>query len=117
MSLVVARMTLYFKKWMIYNTLGKLTKAFTNTPQKKYITRTRPRKHGCVFCFSERNNMEIAIYCPKCKRKVGTHDGRSTIPKVIDCRKCRKRVIYTPENGTVLKDIPKRNTSSGVTFH
>ena len=61
--------------------------------------------------------METAIYCPKCKRKIGTHDGRSTIPKVIDCRKCNKRVVYTPESGTVLKDIPKRNTSSGVTFH
>lgn len=61
--------------------------------------------------------MGIAICCPKCKSKLGTHDGRSTIPKVIDCRKCDKRVVYTPEKGTVLKDIPKRNTSSGVTFH
>lgn len=61
--------------------------------------------------------MEITIYCPLCKRKVGTHDGHSTIPKVIDCRKCRKRVVYNPKSGTSVKDIPMRNSSSGVTFH
>ena len=62
--------------------------------------------------------MADTIYCPKCKRKLGTHDGRSTIPKIIDCRKCNKRVVYHVESGeTEIKDIPQRNCSSGVTFH
>ena len=62
--------------------------------------------------------MTYTIYCPKCKRKLGTHDGRSTIPKIIDCRKCNKRVVYHVDSGeTEIKDIPRRNCSSGVTFH
>ena len=61
--------------------------------------------------------MAKTILCPSCKRKLGTHDGRSTIPKVIDCRKCNKRIVYSPENGIVVRQIPERNSSSGVTFH
>lgn len=62
--------------------------------------------------------MADTIYCPKCKRKLGTHDGRSTIPKIIDCEKCQKRVVYHVDSGeTEIKDIPQRNCSSGVTFH
>lgn len=61
--------------------------------------------------------MAITITCPSCKRKVGTHDGRSTIPKIIDCKRCEKRIVYYPDGLTILKEIPKRNSSSGVTFH
>lgn len=72
----------------------------------------------CVlFVVESRNNMEMSIYCPKCGRKIGTHDGRSTIPKIIDCKKCKKRIIYNPKEGITVKEIPLRNTSSGVTFH
>lgn len=57
------------------------------------------------------------IYCPKCGRKAATWDGRSTIPVIGRCKKCQKRVIYYPDNDeTVIKDIPERNCSSGMTF-
>lgn len=57
------------------------------------------------------------IYCPNCGRRVATYDGRSTINVIAKCRKCQKRVVYYVDSGeTVLKDIPPRNTSSGMTF-
>lgn len=58
------------------------------------------------------------IYCPSCGRKVGTYDGRSTINQIVNCKKCRKRVVYHVGNGvTEIKPIPPRNCSSGVTFY
>lgn len=60
---------------------------------------------------------EKKIYCPKCGRKVGTHDGRSTINKICRCKKCNKRIVYHVDTGeTEIKNIPKRNCSSGMTF-
>jgi endogenous inhibitor of DNA gyrase (YacG/DUF329 family) len=57
------------------------------------------------------------IYCPRCGRKVATHDGRSTMQISIECRKCHKKVVFYPENGkTELKSLPFRATSSGMTF-
>lgn len=57
------------------------------------------------------------IYCPKCGRKVATYDGRSTINVIARCNKCRKRVIYHIDTEkTELKDLPHRNTASGMTF-
>lgn len=57
------------------------------------------------------------IYCPKCGRKVGTYDGRSTINKVCRCRKCDKRIVYHADTGeTERKEIPPRETGSGMTF-
>lgn len=57
------------------------------------------------------------IYCPKCGRKVGSHDGKSTITKYIDCRKCWLTVVFDPYNGqTSLKERPERTQSSGLTF-
>ena len=57
------------------------------------------------------------IYCPKCNTKVGVYDGKSSINVIADCRYCKKRVIYDVETGeTKAKDIPQRNTSSGMTF-
>lgn len=57
------------------------------------------------------------ILCPRCHRKVGTYDGKSTIDKIITCRKCRKLVIYRVITGeTELKPIPPRACSSGMTF-
>lgn len=58
-----------------------------------------------------------SIFCPSCGRKAGTWDGRSTIDKIVKCKKCRKLVIYRTETGiTENRTIPKRNCSSGTTF-
>lgn len=57
------------------------------------------------------------IYCPECGRKVGSHDGKSTNVKEIDCRKCWKTVLFDPTTGnTKIKERPQRVSSSGVTF-
>lgn len=59
----------------------------------------------------------VKIFCPQCNFHVGTHDGRSTSNFITRCNKCRKRVIYHIDTGkTEVKDIPKRNCSSGMTF-
>ncbi len=59
----------------------------------------------------------VKIFCPQCKGRVGTYDGRSTMNHIARCNKCRKRVIYRIDNREIeLKEIPKRNTSSGMTF-
>lgn len=59
----------------------------------------------------------VKIFCPQCNSHVGTYDGRSTINYIGRCNKCRKRVIYHIDTGkTEVKDIPKRNCSSGMTF-
>lgn len=36
------------------------------------------------------------ILCPRCGRKVGTHDGKSTIIKTVLCKKDKLLVIYDP---------------------
>lgn len=57
------------------------------------------------------------IYCPKCGRRVATWDGRSKINIVVNCRNCYKRIVYNVDSGeTKIKDIDKRNTSSGMTL-
>lgn len=57
------------------------------------------------------------IYCPQCGRRVGTHDGRSTMPFIVNCKKCEKRIVYDSDKKTIkIKDIPKRNCSSGMAF-
>lgn len=59
----------------------------------------------------------VDIHCPVCGRHVGTYDGRSTTNFISKCSKCRKRVIYHIDTGeTEVKEIPKRNCSSGMTF-
>lgn len=59
----------------------------------------------------------VKILCPKCTSYVGTYDGRSTSNYITGCRKCGKRVIYHIDTRkTEIKDIPKRNCSSGMTF-
>ena len=58
------------------------------------------------------------IYCPSCGRKVGVWDGRSTINISVKCKKCDKLVVYDVENEkTIIKEIPKRTTSSGTRFY
>lgn len=63
-------------------------------------------------------NQPKIIFCPKCKRKVATYDGKSTIDVISRCYKCNKRVIYHIETGvTELKKRPPRNCSSGISFY
>lgn len=58
------------------------------------------------------------IYCPNCGHKVGTYDGRSTINVLAKCKKCKKLVVYNIENEkTEIKEIPQRETSSGMRFY
>lgn len=57
------------------------------------------------------------IYCPKCNRKTGTWDGKSTINVICVCRNCNKQVIYHVDNGiTEVKDRKPRPNSSSVIF-
>lgn len=58
------------------------------------------------------------IYCPVCGRRVAEYDGRSSIPVIANCKKCRLRVVYDVETEeTIAKKIPARPTSSGMTFY
>ena len=58
------------------------------------------------------------IYCPKCGRKVATWDGRSANNIAVKCVKCNKLVVYNVENEKVeIKEIPQRETSSGMIFY
>lgn len=58
------------------------------------------------------------IYCPICYTKLGTWDGRTSTNLIVDCRKCKKRIVYHPCDDEIeTKKIPQRNTSSGVTIH
>lgn len=58
------------------------------------------------------------IYCPSCYRKLGTCSERATIPLVIDCKECKKRIVYNPVTGSrEIKPIPQRNLASGKTFY
>lgn len=60
----------------------------------------------------------VDINCPVCRRYVGAHDGRSTTPTSVKCRKCKKLVVYNPETGkTENKPIPTRTQGSGMRFY
>lgn len=71
-----------------------------------------------VFFYSGKHMESKIIYCPKCGRKVATWDGRSKINIVVNCRNCYKRIVYNVDSGeTAIKNIDKRNTSSGMTIY
>jgi transposase-like protein len=60
---------------------------------------------------------EMKIYCPRCKRKVGIWDGKSTLNVKTRCEKCKKTILFrveTKETEFVANNA--RKTSSGVTF-
>lgn len=58
------------------------------------------------------------ILCPQCFRKVGTHDGRSTINPIVKCKNCNKLVVYDIETGKrEVKPIPERTQGSGMRFY
>ena len=58
------------------------------------------------------------ILCPLCRRKVGTHDGKSTIIKTVLCKKDNLLVVYDPlkDKATISKKA-ERTTSSGKRFY
>lgn len=61
--------------------------------------------------------MGISICCPKCGRKVGTHDGKSKINLTRQCKNCKIRVVFNRITGEArVRPLTKRTTSSGVTF-
>lgn len=61
------------------------------------------------------NKEAKTIYCPRCGRKVGTYDGKSTVHKTIKCKKCNKLVVYNVDTGkTKVTKLPERNCSSGM---
>ena len=58
------------------------------------------------------------IYCPRCGRKVTTLDCSSANNISVKCKKCNKLVVYNVENENVeIKEIPQRETSSGLRFY
>ena len=84
-----------------------------NIPSKGIV-----RNGGAFSCRKEVTMAEQkTIYCPRCGRKVGIWDGRSTINLALRCKKCKKQVIYHSCNGVLeIKKLPQRNTSSGMSF-
>ena len=58
------------------------------------------------------------ILCPRCGRKVASHDGKSTIIKTIKCKNCEAYVVYNPitDKTTKGKEI-ERWASSGKRFY
>ena len=62
--------------------------------------------------------MAKIINCPRCGLKVATWDEKSTSNIVANCKKCRKRIVYYIDRDCIeIKNIPQRNTSSGMTFY
>lgn len=58
------------------------------------------------------------IYCPRCHRAVIHYDGKSTGNIDCKCRNCNKLIIYHPkENRIEIKNVPERNTGSGMRFY
>lgn len=55
------------------------------------------------------------IYCPLCKRKVMTWDGKTKTPISCACRKCNRLVTFNPIDGKrKTSAIPQRTTASGM---
>ena len=59
-----------------------------------------------------------SILCPKCGRKVGTWDCKSTGTNLYVCHKCKAGVSFNGKTEeTELKPYPQRTTSSGAVFY
>lgn len=62
--------------------------------------------------------MKKTIYCPKCNRRVAEYDGRSSSNVIVNCKNCKKRIVYHVDNGeTEIKPIPPRESASGMVFY
>ena len=58
------------------------------------------------------------IYCPKCGRRVLSWDGKAKTDISVNCKKCKKRIVFHTSNQvTDIKDIPAREQSSGKRFY
>lgn len=58
------------------------------------------------------------IYCPECKNKVATYDGKSRVNVLVKCKKCKKLVVYEVETGNIkITKVPQRQSSSGIRFY
>ena len=58
------------------------------------------------------------IYCPRCGRKVMKVRVNGTMEMFAKCKKCYRRVSYSPNFGEVVSTkIPERSTSSGMMFY
>lgn len=58
------------------------------------------------------------VYCPKCGRKTGVWDGKSTINPIGKCSKCGRIVEYDILSGEAMfKDVPSRTCASGMRFY
>ena len=59
-----------------------------------------------------------SILCPRCGRKVGTHDGKSTMIKTVLCKKDKLLVVYDPlkDKATISHKV-ERQFSSGKRFY
>ena len=95
---------------MRLNLKNKLTPLDMKTPQKCGVSLCLKTK-GVIMAEAK------TIYCPKCGRKVGVYDGKSSINLVARCKHCRVQVVYNIKTQeTQTKPLPKRNTSSGMAF-
>ena len=78
------------------------------------------RQKAVLFVWRKEAFMEYTpktIYCPSCGRKVATWDGRAKTNIISKCKKCQKKIVFWPSNyKTEIKDLPKRNCSSGMTY-
>lgn len=62
--------------------------------------------------------MKKNVLCPQCGRKVATYDGKSTINIIVNCRRCKKRIVYDVLSGVIeIKKMLPRTTSSGCTIY
>ena len=71
--------------------------------------------------FTEKNmkvkNEPMKIYCPECGRKIMQWDRKSTITKSVVCKKCKKLVVWSPEDGNIrMKPVIQRTQASGTRF-
>lgn len=58
------------------------------------------------------------IRCADCKQIIGAYDGKSTINKLIRCKRCKKYNIFdTKKKKTRIVEAPNRETSGGLTFY
>lgn len=52
------------------------------------------------------------LYCPKCGRRAGTYDGRSTMNHAVKCGKCKNLVVYNPNEDRIYNAAVPLPTSS-----
>ena len=64
----------------------------------------------------DKNDYKV-INCPICGRKVGGHNELSKINSIFRCRHCNRRVVFNVETREIeIKNLPPRNTVSGISF-